>query len=54
LIQRQVENPLARQVLGGQYEPGDTVVVDVATDDTLTFTRQVGTPLETEAVRVAA
>ena len=54
LIQRQVENPLAKQVLGGQYEPGDTVVVDVATDDTLTFTRQVGTPLETEAVRVAA
>jgi len=56
LIQRQVENPLAKQVLGGEYESGDTVLVDVGENDALTFTRRLGepqTPLETE-VAVAA
>jgi ATP-dependent Clp protease ATP-binding subunit ClpC len=57
LIQRQVENPLAKQVLAGEYQDGDGVLVDVSTDDVLTFTRRPGEPqqpLETESVRVAA
>ena len=44
LIQRQVENPLAKQVLAGAYEGGDTVVVDVSADDALTFERRPGEP----------
>ncbi|MEO8746776.1 MAG: AAA family ATPase, partial [Rhodanobacter sp.] len=28
-IQQQLENPLARQILAGQFVPGDTIVVDV-------------------------
>jgi ATP-dependent Clp protease ATP-binding subunit ClpC len=54
LIQRQVENPLAKQVLAGEYADGDSVLVDVGADDALTFTRREGTPLETEAIQVAA
>jgi ATP-dependent Clp protease ATP-binding subunit ClpC len=54
LIQRQVENPLAKQVLAGEYSDGDAVLVDVGADDALTFTRHASEPLETEAVRVAA
>jgi ATP-dependent Clp protease ATP-binding subunit ClpC len=57
LIQRQVENPLAKQVLAGEYRDGDGVLVDVSAGDVLTFTRRPGEPhepLETEAVRVAA
>jgi ATP-dependent Clp protease ATP-binding subunit ClpC len=54
LIQRQVENPLAKQVLAGTYNDGDAILVDVGADDALTFTRQEGTPLETSEVRVAA
>ncbi len=38
-IQRLVENPLAVQVLAGQYHEGDTVVVD-ARDGALTFDRE--------------
>jgi len=54
LIQRQVENPLAKQVLAGEYSEGDVVLVDVSEDDVLTFTRRAGERLESEAVRVAA
>jgi ATP-dependent Clp protease ATP-binding subunit ClpB len=38
-IQRLVENPLAVQVLAGQYREGDTVVVD-ARDGALTFDKE--------------
>ena len=54
LIQRQVENVLAKQVLAGEYADGNAILVDVGADDALTFTRQEGTPLETEAIQVAA
>jgi ATP-dependent Clp protease ATP-binding subunit ClpC len=54
LIQRQVENPLAKQVLAGEYAEGDAVLVEVGADDALTFTRRAGEPLETQAVPVAA
>ena len=50
LIQRQVENPLAKQVLAGEYSDGDTVLVDVDADDALTFTRRAAERLETEAI----
>jgi len=56
LIQRQVENPLAKQVLAGEYDANDTIVVDVSEGDTLTFTRRPTEriePLES-AVAVAA
>jgi len=39
-IERFVENPLSTQVLKGEFQEGDTVVVDVA-DDELTFTPEV-------------
>ena len=38
VIQRQVENPISRQVLAGAFAEGDTVVVDHA-DGAYTFTR---------------
>ena len=38
LIQRQVENVLARRVLSGEYADGDTVRIDVE-DDALTFAK---------------
>jgi ATP-dependent Clp protease ATP-binding subunit ClpC len=38
LIQKEVENVLARRVLGSDFEPGDLIRVDV-TDDRLTFER---------------
>ena len=54
LIQREVENPLAKQVLAGEYQEGDAVLVDVSADDALTFTRRAGERLETSSVPVAA
>jgi ATP-dependent Clp protease ATP-binding subunit ClpB len=39
-IQQQVENPLAQQILGGKFMPGDTIMVGVA-DGALTFTALV-------------
>jgi ATP-dependent Clp protease ATP-binding subunit ClpC len=54
LIQRQVENPLAKQVLAGTYEDGDAILVDVGADDALTFTRRPAERLTTEEVAVAA
>jgi ATP-dependent Clp protease ATP-binding subunit ClpC len=38
LIQKEVENVLARRVLSGEFEAGDTIAVDVV-NDALTFTR---------------
>jgi ATP-dependent Clp protease ATP-binding subunit ClpB len=42
-IQRMLENPLAQQLLAGDFHPGDTVAVDVAGEGSseLTFTRRV-------------
>src|SRR5262245_9141573 len=42
-VQRQLENPLSKQLLRGDLKPGDTVVVDVA-DGRPTFERRVGVP----------
>ncbi len=38
-IQQQLENPLAQQILAGQFGQGDTIVVDLV-DDKLTFNKQ--------------
>jgi ATP-dependent Clp protease ATP-binding subunit ClpB len=38
-IQREVENPLARRILAGEFKDGDTVLVD-ATPDGLVFTKK--------------
>jgi ATP-dependent Clp protease ATP-binding subunit ClpC len=56
LIQRQVENPLAKQVLAGTYEANDTILVDVGEGDVLTFTRRPSERIETleDSVAVAA
>jgi ATP-dependent Clp protease ATP-binding subunit ClpB len=40
-IQRELENPLARRLLGGDFVPGDTVRIDAA-DGALTFERAAG------------
>ncbi len=39
LIQQQIENPLAKRILAGQFGPGDEIVVDV-NGDGLSFTRR--------------
>jgi ATP-dependent Clp protease ATP-binding subunit ClpB len=44
-IRAQLENPLAQEILAGQFQPGDTVTVD-AQDGKLTF----GTVVEAELV----
>ncbi len=36
-IQQRIENPLAQEILKGQFGPGATIVADVAGDD-FTFT----------------
>lgn len=38
-IQQRIENPLANKLLGGEFGPGDTILVD-GTARNLTFTRQ--------------
>ena len=38
-IQQRIENPLAQQILGGRFGPGDTVVVDVGGSGELSFTK---------------
>ncbi|MBI2852183.1 MAG: AAA family ATPase [Chloroflexi bacterium] len=40
-IERYVENPMARKVLRGQFKEGDTVIVDLVDEDTLTFNAKV-------------
>ena len=41
-IERRVENPLAKRVLGGEFEAGDRVLVDVSEDGEFTFARERG------------
>ncbi|TAJ18586.1 MAG: type VI secretion system ATPase TssH, partial [Dehalococcoidia bacterium] len=48
LIERKVENPLAREILAGAYQAGDVVTVDVV-DGEFTFTRKAGEPEVVEA-----
>ncbi|MCB6181978.1 ATP-dependent chaperone ClpB [Leeia sp. TBRC 13508] len=36
-IQQQIENPLAKQILAGQFAAKDTIIVDVGVDDHLVF-----------------
>jgi ATP-dependent Clp protease ATP-binding subunit ClpB len=36
-IQRQLENPLARRILAGEFGPGASVRIDAEPDGTLTF-----------------
>ena len=40
-IQQQLENPLAREILEGKFQPGDTVAVD-AHSGHLVFARSTG------------
>jgi ATP-dependent Clp protease ATP-binding subunit ClpB len=42
VIQRQLENPLAEAILGGEFSGGDTVVVGAGTDGHLTLSRRAG------------
>jgi ATP-dependent Clp protease ATP-binding subunit ClpC len=53
LIQREIENRLARQVLAGDYQPGDAVRV-LLDDGKLSFERVVGEPVEASAETVPA
>jgi ATP-dependent Clp protease ATP-binding subunit ClpC len=46
-LQKHVESPLSRQLLEGQFQSGDVVVVDVA-DGELVFKRKGGYPVEEE------
>jgi ATP-dependent Clp protease ATP-binding subunit ClpC len=39
VVTRQVENPLSKRILEGEFQPGDTAVMD-ATDDGYTFARK--------------
>jgi ATP-dependent Clp protease ATP-binding subunit ClpB len=50
-IQKYLEDPLARRVLEGQYQPGDTVVIDRRGDELLFATRR---PSEAGTGRVRA
>ena len=38
-IQNQIEDALAERMLQGSFEPGDTVIVDLAEDGTLSIER---------------
>jgi ATP-dependent Clp protease ATP-binding subunit ClpB len=47
-IMRYVQDPLAKRLLGGEFSPGDTVVVDsdgAAGQDQLTFNRKLPSPV---------
>jgi ATP-dependent Clp protease ATP-binding subunit ClpB len=48
LIQQQIENPLAKQILAGAFGEGDEIVVD-ASGDQFTFERRTPTEAEQEA-----
>ncbi|MSQ29589.1 MAG: AAA family ATPase [Dehalococcoidia bacterium] len=55
LIERKVENPLAKQILSGGYVAGDRITVDGVDANALTFTREPGAVpevVEAEAVEV--
>ena len=55
VIERRIENPLAKRVLSGEFASGDCIVVDFV-DGEYTFTRQAGAaeaePVEAEVVEV--
>jgi len=55
VIERRLENPLAKRVLSGEFEPSDRIDVDFADGD-YTFTRKPGAaapePVEAEVVEV--
>jgi ATP-dependent Clp protease ATP-binding subunit ClpC len=55
VIERRLENPLAKRVLSGEFEPGDRIDVDFADGD-YTFTRKPAAappePVEAEVVEV--
>ncbi|MDA0353438.1 MAG: AAA family ATPase [Chloroflexi bacterium] len=55
VIERRIENPLAKRVLAGEFETGDCVAVDFL-DGEFAFTREVGAareePVEAEVVEV--
>ncbi|MEX2032927.1 MAG: hypothetical protein WEA81_08680, partial [Dehalococcoidia bacterium] len=53
LIERRVENPLAKGVLSGGYESGDRITVDYAEAE-FTFTREPGAAPEVIEAEVAA
>jgi ATP-dependent Clp protease ATP-binding subunit ClpB len=36
-IQRELENPLAKRLLGGEFSPGDAILVDATSQGTLSF-----------------
>src|SRR5207302_9163958 len=44
VVQRRIENPLAKRVLAGELEPGDTVAVDVTEGGEYTFAREAAEP----------
>jgi ATP-dependent Clp protease ATP-binding subunit ClpC len=46
LIERRVENPLAREMLSGGYVPGDRITVDVTESGEFTFAREPGVVAE--------
>ncbi len=39
-IEREIENPIAMKILKGEFESGDTIYVDVNSENTLTFKRR--------------
>jgi ATP-dependent Clp protease ATP-binding subunit ClpB len=51
LIQQQIENPLARRILAGEFGPGDEIVVEPSGEG-FTFVRR--TPAGHAAVAVEA
>ena len=55
VIERRIENPLAKRVLSGEFEAGDCISVDFA-DGEFSFTREPGAarpePVEAEVVEV--
>jgi ATP-dependent Clp protease ATP-binding subunit ClpA len=38
-IQNQIEDPLAERMLQAAFSPGDTIIIDVGADETLTIER---------------
>ena len=52
-IQRSIENPLAKRLLGGEFLPGDTVRIDVR-DGELAFEKVAAEPLPPEPEKVTA
>jgi len=39
VIQNKIENPLAQQVLQGDYIPGDSIAIDIDSSGELTFAK---------------